>query len=242
MPGHSGVRLLASWALLAALPACAGERGCSDARSDSHALVRPLAAARSSRSAGEPKPAADGGISVQDLAVAESDVFVDLEAEPRTGGVPLEVEFRAHLLVPFDAVGFDWEFGDGSAGPGGPVVRHTYRAAGHYTATVSVLHGELVATAATEIRVLAEGFQVDIEVDQDAGPVPLEIRFSAAVDDDTGAPHRYEWEFGDGARSRQPAPRHVYRTPGDYLAKVTVTNVFGQVGKDAWEINAEPPP
>lgn len=240
MPGHSGVRLLASWALLAALPACAGERGCASARPDSHSIVHPLSATHTAHSPVDPQPATIDEPSSHRRAAAEVEVLVDLDAAPRTGGAPLEVEFRAHVLAPFDAHEFGWEFGDGTVYSGGPAVRHTYRTAGNYTATVSVLNGELVATAETEIRIRTEGFAVEIDLDHDAGPVPLAIRFSADVDDDAGAPHRYLWEFGDGARSHHPAPNYVYRTPGDYVAKVTVTNVFGQVGKDALEINAEP--
>jgi PKD repeat protein len=38
----------------------------------------------------------------------------------------------------------------------------------------------------------------------------------------------YLWDFGDNVYSEEPAPEHVYYTPGSYVVTLTVTNVAGQ--------------
>ena len=61
----------------------------------------------------------------------------------------------------------------------------------------------------------------------DSDPV---IRFdgTASADPD-GDVIRYDWDFGDGTSLRhgEPKPRHVYRAPGTYEARLTVTDNEG---------------
>ncbi|MCA1757921.1 MAG: PKD domain-containing protein [Bacteroidales bacterium] len=38
----------------------------------------------------------------------------------------------------------------------------------------------------------------------------------------------YTWEFGDGLYSNEKDPVHTYYTPGEYLVKLTVSNITGQ--------------
>jgi len=41
------------------------------------------------------------------------------------------------------------------------------------------------------------------------------------------APYSYQWDFGDGKTSNEPAPAHVYRGSGDYTVTLTVTDDRG---------------
>jgi PKD repeat protein len=38
---------------------------------------------------------------------------------------------------------------------------------------------------------------------------------------------KYQWDFGDGTQSTDMNPQHVYNTPGNYLAKLVVSNEIG---------------
>lgn len=44
----------------------------------------------------------------------------------------------------------------------------------------------------------------------------------------TGNPTSYTWDFGDGTRSVQQNPTHVYAAGGSYTVKLTVINPYGQ--------------
>lgn len=56
------------------------------------------------------------------------------------------------------------------------------------------------------------------------GDVPLRVDFTASAAGGRLV-YEYAWDFGDGSEgSGNPAPSHIYETPGDYEATVTVTD------------------
>lgn len=52
-----------------------------------------------------------------------------------------------------------------------------------------------------------------------AGRAPLSLRFSAVASAEITI---HDWELGDGVRSGEASPVHVYRTPGEYSVRLTV--------------------
>jgi plastocyanin len=56
-----------------------------------------------------------------------------------------------------------------------------------------------------------------------AGAVPLTVSFRSFPSGGTGD-YAYEWQFGDGASSTQPHPRHTYASRGSFLATLRVTS------------------
>ena len=57
-----------------------------------------------------------------------------------------------------------------------------------------------------------------------SGQAPLPVDFSSAGSSDPeGAPLSYSWTFGDGT-STQANPTHTYATPGQYVARLTVSD------------------
>jgi cytochrome c len=58
------------------------------------------------------------------------------------------------------------------------------------------------------------------------GLAPLPVNFTAAATDpDAGDTVTYSWDFGDGSpASTQQNPSHTYAEPGDYTAKLTVSD------------------
>jgi glucose/arabinose dehydrogenase len=58
-----------------------------------------------------------------------------------------------------------------------------------------------------------------------SGEAPLPVDFSSAGSSDPeGAPLSYSWTFGDGGTSTQANPTHTYATPGQYIARLTVSD------------------
>jgi hypothetical protein len=62
-----------------------------------------------------------------------------------------------------------------------------------------------------------------------SGPLPLFVVFSAAssVDPD-GGPLKYHWDFGDGASANGRDVSHTYRTAGNLVVRMTVTDAGGR--------------
>ncbi|MBI4514704.1 MAG: PKD domain-containing protein [Deltaproteobacteria bacterium] len=57
----------------------------------------------------------------------------------------------------------------------------------------------------------------------------------------TDGPASFEWDFGDGsARVKQQSPTHVYEKPGEYTAKVTISDPEGRTDSDRVTITVTP--
>jgi PKD repeat protein len=65
-----------------------------------------------------------------------------------------------------------------------------------------------------------------------SGVAPLTVAFSSTGSNDPdGSIASYSWNFGDGsALSNSASPTHVYQTPGNYSAALTVTDDRGATG------------
>jgi cytochrome c len=61
------------------------------------------------------------------------------------------------------------------------------------------------------------------------GKTPFTVSFSADESKDfDGDELKYEWTFGDGQRSDEKNPAHIYDKPGQYKATLTVTDPSGE--------------
>jgi glucose/arabinose dehydrogenase/PKD repeat protein len=72
------------------------------------------------------------------------------------------------------------------------------------------------------------------------GPLPLQVSFSAAGSSDPdGDSVTYDWDFGDGsAHSAERDPTHVYSDPGEFEAKLTVTDSNGASASTTVRVSA----
>jgi hypothetical protein len=78
-----------------------------------------------------------------------------------------------------------------------------------------------------------------------AGAEPLTVQFSSAgtYDPDIGPePLTFEWEFGDGATSTEPEPKHTYAKRGTYSARVAVSDGLDTTESTPIAITAGIPP
>lgn len=57
-----------------------------------------------------------------------------------------------------------------------------------------------------------------------SGTAPLEVSF---IDNSSGDPTSYAWDFGDGNTSNAANPSHTYTAAGVYTVSLTVSNAYG---------------
>ena len=158
-----------------------------------------------------------------------------------TGGfAPLTVSFQD--LSSGVVTGWSWDFGDGS-GASSSAPQHTFVAPGTYgvALTASGPYGVDTETRSAWIVVEDPAPVADFVAVPESGYAPLVVAFE---DRSAGLITSWSWTFGDGAESSDPAPEHVYETPGTYAVSLTVV---GPAGSDSLTLPAavvaiEPPP
>ncbi len=165
-------------------------------------------------------------------------IFVTIKTNPAIIIRPRElvcpgtkIDFSAFIdasLSPFverDALGYVWDFGDGSVLEGGPQVSHAYQRGGGY----------LVKVTADDRRQTSCSFglsSINVRINTppvaDAGPnlvccINTESFFdgSSSYDAD-GDTLSYFWDFGDGATAKGAKVTHVYKKIGEYTVTLSV--------------------
>lgn len=81
-----------------------------------------------------------------------------------------------------------------------------------------------------------------VEAEPDYGPAPLTVKFtveSLAKKEIPGP--KYYWDFGDGTRSNEPNPVHVYQKPGEYEVRLVIKDAYGVTGWDEIDVDVESP-
>jgi len=122
---------------------------------------------------------------------------------------------------PASVTAWIWDFGDGN-GSNLQNPTHSYAAPGTYT----------VQLIATNTAACSDTIQQDVVVHPvptatfNAPPVCLG-ETSIFIDQSTGAPVGYLWDFGDGNTSTQASPTHVYATANTFNVTLIVSNLEG---------------
>ena len=96
-------------------------------------------------------------------------------------------------------------------------------------------------TVAPDKAAEEEDYELDViaEAEPDEGAPPLKVQFTASVEEESGGPFTFSWDFGDGAKSTDQNPVHTYEKIGEYTATLTVTNQKGNKGTDEVDIFVE---
>jgi PKD repeat protein len=166
----------------------------------------------------------------REIEVLPSDRSVaDFAAKPLKGRIPLEVRFEN---LSKNAKAFFWEFGDGATSTE-PDPVHAYAQAGYYDIHLTVANdiGKDEKVRAKYIKAshpdepLANFAALPRE-----GNAPLTVDFE---DRTAGAVDEWHWDFGDlrsgdGNRSAERNPNHVYRSPGHYTVRLRVKGPHGE--------------
>ena len=95
--------------------------------------------------------------------------------------------------------------------------------------------------AAVTTTTVEEEYELDViaEAEPDEGAPPLKVQFTASVEEESGGPFSFGWDFGDGSKSTEQNPVHTYAKVGEYTATLTVTNQKGNKGSDEIDIFVE---
>jgi PKD repeat protein len=109
------------------------------------------------------------------------------------------------------------------------------------TTTTTTAAPKPAGTPPTTAPTAEEEYELDViaEAEPDEGAPPLKVQFTASVEEETGGPFTYHWDFGDGASSTEQNPSHTYAKVGEYTATLTVTNQKGNKGTDEIDIFVE---
>ncbi len=158
------------------------------------------------------------------IANAGSDMLINI------GG---EGTFNASLSADpdGDALTYSWNFGDGSTGAGASP-KHafsTYPTNGEYIVTLTVTDAYgLSATATIKVRINRPPVA-------SIAPLSAKLVGSKVIFDGLGSSDAdsdgltYTWEFGDGSTGTGASPSHVYKKPGTYDVKLTVSDGRGGI-------------
>ncbi len=106
------------------------------------------------------------------------------------------------------------------------------------TATPTTVQKPQAGVTTTTVE---EEYELDViaEAEPDEGAPPLKVQFTASVEEESGGPFSFSWDFGDGSKSTDQNPSHTYAKVGEYTATLTVTNQKGNKGSDEIDIFVE---
>lgn len=126
---------------------------------------------------------------------------------------------------------FLWDFGD-STGSSGKNVKHTYTEEGTYTVTLTVIdESSRIGVATKEVDILYRNQAPVASLEATYGGVGQQVKVNSIAFFDGGASSdpdgdvlKFEWDFGDGAKSTLLRPNHEYTSTGNYTVTLTVTD------------------
>jgi len=230
-----------------------------DPRLDSANLYRPLAGS----------PAIDHGLTLADVTVdyagttrpqgAAYDIGafeipsisppqppqVSITASTTSGTAPLAVNFVATVTDSTGhVVSYQWDFGDGQTSAA-VSPSHSYVAAGTFTARATITDSNgLSGGASVSIGVsAAPGHlppQVSVTASPQSGSAPLTVNFGSTASEPGGQIVSYRWDFGDGGSSPSASPQHVFTSPGNFAALLTVTDNAGATASASVSVAVSP--
>ncbi len=161
----------------------------------------------------------NGSITLYNNSYCSFSLKADFKSDLTDGTEGLKVHFYNMSSGTPDK--YLWDFGDGvQSSAVNPV--HIYQSPGQYTV-------KLVASKNgindTEIKsgyiVIRELLSADFSADRTKGLVPFTVRFQ---DKSVKNPTTWEWDFGDGTKSNERNPTHLYDKTGLYSVRLTVRN------------------
>lgn len=167
-------------------------------------------------------------------ATASSTQVLNVGGVPNTDfiGAPLAVNVNEPVKFTDKTTNvptsWKWDFGD-TAESTYQNPSHSYQLKGIYTVSLTTRNdnGRDTETKKQYINVgMGPTAQfIPVNVPYNEFQVPKSVQF---VDQSTGLPTSWAWDFGDGATSGEQNPRHLYTKEGTYTVKLTVKNNFGE--------------
>lgn len=145
---------------------------------------------------------------------------------PTSGPAPLTVQFNGSPTGGCPDYTYSWNFGDGSSSSD-QNPRHTYETVGNYFASLTVTDSKgTTSENSVPLTVTCPPLACTASGNPTSGTVPLTVQFNGSANGGC-PPVMYRWDFRDGGSSSDQSPSHIYETPGDYTASLTVTDSKG---------------
>lgn len=151
----------------------------------------------------------------------------------KSGNMPLTVLFT-YNSTGGTPTSWYWDFGDGINSKHAQTATHTFKKPGTYDVSLTVTNfaGNSTLKKSNYITVtppqvpIAEFFSPEVyHADTYGGSIPTKnVSF---VDNSTGSPTSWLWDFGDGNTSTEQNPTYVYDVRGGYTVNLTVKNAVG---------------
>jgi beta propeller repeat protein len=147
------------------------------------------------------------------------------------GNVPLTVLFTDTSDGGTPASWY-WDFGDDINSKHAQTATHTFTKLGAYNVSLTVTNaaGSSTLKKSNCITVtppqapVADFFSPEVKYGVESIPTNETVSF---VDNSTGSPTSWLWDFGDGATSTAQNPKHIYNESGGYIITLTVKNEMG---------------
>ena len=159
--------------------------------------------------------------------VAGGGPSTDFVADITTVGVNTPVHFTDKTLN--SPISWSWNFGDGATSPEQNPT-HEYAVKGIYTVTLTTTN---IDGSDTEVKAnyITVGLAPIADFITQIPPYQqgTRMQFVRFIDQSTGNPASWLWDFGDGTTSsEQYPPLHLYNVDGTYTVSLTAKNIFGQ--------------
>jgi PKD repeat protein len=143
----------------------------------------------------------------------------------RKGCNSLTVDFVNQQKSPdaYETQKYLWNFGDGSTSSKNEE-SHVYAAAGTYTISLTGFSENGCSTLVSKTINVFPSTIADFSFSQDKSCLPVKTSFNNRS---TANCVSYQWEFGDGAISKERTPAHLFNQVPNGIIKLTVTDSLG---------------
>lgn len=156
---------------------------------------------------------------------------------PTSGAAPLTVQFDGSASGGCPDYTYAWSFGDGSSSSD-QNPSHTYERVGDYFASLTITDSKgTTSQRSVSLTVSCPPLVCTASGNPTSGTVPLTVQFNGSVNGGC-PPVIYSWDFRDGGSSSDQSPSHIYQTPGDYAASLTVTDSKGNTCQKSLSIKS----
>ena len=145
-----------------------------------------------------------------------------------------------------EIIKYEWNFGDGSSAEG-MNVSHAYPKFGKYNVKLKVTDNSKTGSAfASDEITITVNRPPEVSLGEDIVVTESKVQFDGSnAKDYDGRIAKYEWYFGDGEKSSEMSPLHIYKNSGVYTVTLKVwdetktTNNYAEASKKV-SINAKP--
>ena len=170
------------------------------------------------------------------------------QVTPTYGPVPLKVTGKVNPKVEGGPTKLNYSWNIGAETQTGPVFNRTFTEPGEYRLilkTEDELHTDLgVPDEVILIKALPPQITLKPTAAISEGVIPLTVKFEPGIQvEGTPVELSYRWDFGDGGRSNEAKPSHVFTRPGKYQVQLVVSDRLhpGNLADGAVTINVLPP-